>query len=124
MGQVGNVWEWIDTLSTREVWLGDRLTLVFDGTNIVGSTSITDAEVLTFAGVRGTTFFDFDIVGGYNGSVMSNISGGGGEIIPTFDGIGNIGFRVASVIPEPSTYALFGIGAIGLLMVMRRKKTA
>ena len=27
-------------------------------------------------------------------------------------------------IPEPSTYALFGIGAIGMLMVMRRKKTA
>jgi len=26
--------------------------------------------------------------------------------------------------PEPSTYALFGIGAIGLLMVVRRKKTA
>jgi hypothetical protein len=122
MGQVGNVWEWIDTLSTREVWLGDGLTLVFDGTNIVGATPITDAEVLTFAGVRGTTFFDFGIIGGYKGYVMSNISGGGGEIIPTFDGIGNIGFRVASVIPEPSTYALFGIGAIGMLMVLRRKK--
>ena len=27
-------------------------------------------------------------------------------------------------VPEPSTYALFGIGAIGLLMVLRRKKTA
>ncbi len=27
-------------------------------------------------------------------------------------------------VPEPSTYALLGIGAIGLLMVMRRKKTA
>jgi hypothetical protein len=26
-------------------------------------------------------------------------------------------------IPEPSTYALFGIGAIGLLMVLRRKRT-
>jgi len=26
-------------------------------------------------------------------------------------------------IPEPSTYALLGIGSIGLLMVMRRKKT-
>ena len=26
--------------------------------------------------------------------------------------------------PEPSTYALFGIGAVGLLMVIRRKKTA
>jgi len=124
MGQVGNVWEWIDTLSTREVWLGDRLTLFFDGTNIVGSTPITDAEVLTFAGVRGTTFFDFDIIGRYGDSVMSNIAGGGGELIPTFDGIGNIGFRVASVIPEPSTYALFGIGTIGLLMVMQRKKAA
>jgi len=30
---------------------------------------------------------------------------------------------VASV-PEPSTYALFGIGAIGMLLVLRRKKTA
>jgi hypothetical protein len=29
-----------------------------------------------------------------------------------------------TVVPEPSTYALFGIGAIGLMMVMRRKKTA
>jgi hypothetical protein len=27
-------------------------------------------------------------------------------------------------VPEPSTYALFGIGAFGMLMVMRRKKTA
>jgi len=34
------------------------------------------------------------------------------------------GFRVASVIHEPSTYALFGIGLIGMLMVMSRKKTA
>jgi hypothetical protein len=30
----------------------------------------------------------------------------------------------ADAVPEPSTYALFGIGAIGLLMVLRRKKTA
>jgi hypothetical protein len=27
-------------------------------------------------------------------------------------------------VPEPSTYALFGLGAIGMLMVLRRKKTA
>jgi hypothetical protein len=26
--------------------------------------------------------------------------------------------------PEPSTYALFGIGAIAMLMVLRRKKVA
>ena len=30
----------------------------------------------------------------------------------------------AQSVPEPSTYALFGIGAIGILMVLRRKKTA
>jgi hypothetical protein len=29
-----------------------------------------------------------------------------------------------SSVPEPSTYALFGLGAVGMLMVMRRKKTA
>ena len=27
-------------------------------------------------------------------------------------------------VPEPSTYALFGMGAIGILIVLRRKKTA
>jgi len=27
-------------------------------------------------------------------------------------------------VPEPSTYALFGIGAIGIMMVLRRKKTS
>jgi hypothetical protein len=30
---------------------------------------------------------------------------------------------VVNVVPEPSTYALFGIGAIGMLMVLCRKKT-
>jgi hypothetical protein len=25
-------------------------------------------------------------------------------------------------VPEPSTYALFGIGAVGMLLVMRRKR--
>jgi formylglycine-generating enzyme required for sulfatase activity len=35
-----------------------------------------------------------------------------------------VGFRVASVeiVPEPTNYALFGLGAIGLMMVLRRKK--
>jgi len=38
-------------------------------------------------------------------------------------GFAGIAFTPATV-PEPSTYALFGIGAIGMLMVLRRKKTA
>jgi len=34
------------------------------------------------------------------------------------------GAITAGAVPEPSTYALFGIGAIGMLMVLRRKKSA
>ncbi len=47
----------------------------------------------------------------------------------SFLGIGSLNevnalaFQPQSV-SEPSTYALLGIGAIGLLMVFRRKKTA
>ncbi len=41
----------------------------------------------------------------------------------TYEGSYGIGSAPASV-PEPSTYALFGLGAIGMLMVLRRKKTA
>jgi opacity protein-like surface antigen len=41
------------------------------------------------------------------------------QLISNFQFIDN-----TASVPEPSTYALFGIGSIGLLMVMRRKKTA
>jgi hypothetical protein len=33
-------------------------------------------------------------------------------------------FPFTPAVPEPSTYALFAFGTIGMLMVMRRKKTA
>ena len=36
----------------------------------------------------------------------------------------NTPVTIVNTVPEPSTYALFGIGAIGMLMVLRRKKTA
>ena len=41
----------------------------------------------------------------------------------TFGDTGN-GTYTPPTVPEPSTYALLGIGAIGLLMVLRKKKTA
>jgi formylglycine-generating enzyme required for sulfatase activity len=58
-----------------------------------------------------------------NGSPMQCFSRDGNE--PGTEN-SDVGFRVASVdsVPEPSTYALFGLGAIGMLMVMRRKKSA
>jgi hypothetical protein len=34
---------------------------------------------------------------------------------------GDLAFQASFTVPEPSTYALFGIGAIGMIMVMRRK---
>ena len=52
---------------------------------------------------------------GFRDAIFAGI--GSSLAIETYDG----GFRVASV-PEPSTYALFGTGVIGMLMVMRRKK--
>jgi formylglycine-generating enzyme required for sulfatase activity len=45
-----------------------------------------------------------------------------GSLSPTLDAY-YIGIRVASV-PEPSTYALFGLGTMGILIVLRGKKTA
>jgi formylglycine-generating enzyme required for sulfatase activity len=52
--------------------------------------------------------------------ILRNAARGGAD--PAHEAY-SMGFRVASVeiIPEPSTYVLFGIGAIGMLMVMRRK---
>ncbi|MCE9543176.1 MAG: PEP-CTERM sorting domain-containing protein [Verrucomicrobia bacterium] len=34
----------------------------------------------------------------------------------------NLAIEYTAAVPEPSTYALLGIGAIGMLMVLRRKK--
>jgi formylglycine-generating enzyme required for sulfatase activity len=65
--------------------------------------------------------------GDWNNSYLgmeSPTRGDGGNAAVTYQD-DDLGFRlVTSTVPEPSTYALFGIGAIGLLMVMRRRKTA
>jgi hypothetical protein len=45
----------------------------------------------------------------------------GVRVVDNAYGVANVS---VTAVPEPSTCALFGIGAIGLLMVLRRKKTA
>ena len=57
----------------------------------------------------------------FNGGVGSLINGSAFQMQPGEAII----YRFSSdAVPEPSTYALFGIGAIGMLMVLRRKKTS
>jgi hypothetical protein len=41
----------------------------------------------------------------------------------SFSGVNALAFQPQSV-PKPSNYALLGIGAMGLLLVLRKKKTA
>jgi formylglycine-generating enzyme required for sulfatase activity len=66
--------------------------------------------------------------GDWNNSYLGMQSwtrGDGGNAAVTYQD-DDLGFRLVttSAVPEPSTYALFGIGAIGTLMVIRRKRTA
>ena len=56
----------------------------------------------------------------YNGSDSTLVAGG---MKTTLNESITAGQTDTAAVPEPSTYALFGIGAIGMLMVRRRKKT-
>ena len=95
MGQGGNVWEWEES--------------AFSGTN-----SNADAS----RGFRG----------GYWDSAVADLQSTcrnsfEGNLTPLWEGDSR-GFRVASIalsVPEPSTYALLGLGAIVMLMAVRRK---
>jgi sulfatase modifying factor 1 len=99
MGQGGNIYGWLES--------------TYKGVN---DSAIGNREV------RGGLFYHG--IGGMQSSSWSSTSRAASDL--EVDGIG---LRVASVadvgsIPEPSTYGLFGLGAIGMLMVMRRKKSA
>jgi len=48
-------------------------------------------------------------------------SNGGGSQLPALGFTNN---QIASAVPEPSTYALFALGLLGLLVMARRKKLA
>jgi formylglycine-generating enzyme required for sulfatase activity len=96
MGQGGNIWQWNESAS--------------DGVN-------DDAQEIR--GVFGCSWFDSADF------LQPSLRGGGGPD----SWVNVVSLRVASVadvgsIPEPSTYGLFGLGAIGMLMVMRWKKSA
>jgi hypothetical protein len=95
MGQGGNVWQWMES--------------AHDGVN--DSTS-------ELRELRGGDWSDFknSPIDGLPASYRSVYA----EPDFKYDGIGFVGFRVASV-PEPSTYALFGLGASALIIAYRRR---
>jgi formylglycine-generating enzyme len=66
--------------------------------------------------------------GDWNNSYLgmeSPTRGDGGNAAVTYQD-DDLGFRLvtSTTVPEPTTYALLGLGAIGMLMLMRRKKAA
>ena len=93
-GQGGNVYEWEET--------------DLDLTN--GPSPGSSAR-----GVRG---------GNWKGNSVNLLSSVRVNVFPTVESIGNFGFRVASVVPEPSTLLLGLLAAVGLLMRRRRRRTA
>jgi autotransporter-associated beta strand protein/T5SS/PEP-CTERM-associated repeat protein len=75
-------------------------------------------------GSSSNNFTQVNITGSYNGSLAYFSANNLWQLwnsTNSYIGL-NMTTGQLTVIPEPSTYALFGLGAIGLLMVSRRKK--
>jgi len=99
-------------------------------------------NILNYTPISGDTFTLFNMTGGalQSGDFTSVTAGSlvfadnsgiwrandGSYLYQFSDLTGRLTVQTAppSAVPEPATYALFGIGAIGLLMVLRREKTA
>ncbi|MEI6322041.1 MAG: PEP-CTERM sorting domain-containing protein [bacterium] len=125
---------------------GSILQFALGGTNSFTSIHMTGGSTLTYGGtlqfnlssynfVTGDTFTLFDLSGGtYTGDFSSIMDGGisftkSAGIWSANDGNnhslvfnGSTGQLSVSAVPEPSTYALFGLGALSLLIAARRKK--
>jgi hypothetical protein len=81
--------------------------------------------VISSGGFGGET--DIRINGTNSTAIVAFASGGTGNSdawTPYTSPVNGYATISYNAVPEPSTYALFGIGTIGLLMVLRRKKTA
>jgi hypothetical protein len=79
-------------------------------------------EILGSVTPTGKILFNYTgATGDYLGSLWGNIEGTTMNLV-TYDASGNPAFDgTAQLVPEPSTYALFAIGAIALIVAYRRK---
>ena len=127
---------------------GSTINFALGGTNSFSTIHLTGG-VLTYGGTlslsllsytvqSGDLFSLFDLSGGSSSGDFSSVSSTGLVFTET-SGIwsatdsnnltwqfnGSSGqLSITNAVPEPSTYALFGLGAIGMLIALRRKKTA
>ena len=78
---------------------------------ILGSVTPTGEILINYTGTNGS----------YLGSLWGNIDGTTMNLV-TYDSSGNPTIDgTAQLVPEPSTYALFGLGALALVIAYRRK---
>lgn len=122
--------------ATPNTLFDSPFTLLFTLTNPAGANSPT--TTFAVAGSVGSVMSNGMSVGTRDisyagGTTAFTFTGGSGTITVNPDAIGvaanNIGGRVtatalASTVPEPSTYALMGMGLSGLLVAVRRRRSA
>jgi len=96
-------------LTNADLTNADLTLAIFSGGNLFGANFL-GANLTGVTGLE-TTYF-----GGTAPTYDSNTIFTGTNFNPVTAGW--------TLVPEPSTYALFGMGAIGILIALRRKKTA
>jgi hypothetical protein len=117
-------------------WFGPLSGLIYLTSPLVTGTIIDDTQLFTengiwLPGASGPQYYGFEgfyLNTIYYGSIYMDGSSSVGDsrtynVTTVFNTTPGESVTVEAV-PEPSTYALFGLGAIGMLMVLRRKKTA
>jgi hypothetical protein len=69
-----------------------------------------------------TDFTTWNHTTGLTSEILSNVVYGNDQFVVTgFNGAVAASNKI-STIPEPSTYTLFGVGGLGLLILLRRKR--
>ena len=97
---------------------GTRI-LGISGSTIVGYSTDSNYKISGFT-YNGSAFTTLNDPNGVNGTYITGISGS--TIVGfSYDSNYNDKAFVASAVPEPSTYALFGLGALALVVAYRRK---